>query len=94
MEKQMRYQMLALAKRYAKANNLSLATVSRRFHGTDTFLEDFKNGKVSITLRKWDEVMGRFEAAALHKNVVKKEVDAFKNRRKLSTARKVGATEE
>ena len=60
MEKIMRAYMLKAAKKFASAHSLSMATVSRRFHGTDTFFDDFQAGKVSITLRKWDQIMQRF----------------------------------
>jgi hypothetical protein len=61
MEQFCRDYLLAVAKTFAKAENLELATVSRRFHGAVYFLEDFKNGSVTITLRKFDEMLAEFE---------------------------------
>jgi len=54
--------MLEIAKAYAKAKGLALSTVSKRFHGADTFLEDFADGRCSVTLRKFDSMVKSFEA--------------------------------
>src|SRR5262245_42474870 len=61
MENDLRNYLLLLARVYAKANDLALATVSRRFHGADGFLEDFAVGKCTVTLRKYDEMIDAFE---------------------------------
>lgn len=62
MEKVIRDYISLVAKSYAKATGLALATISRRFHGTFSFLEDFKNGKRTITLRKLDEMLAAFRS--------------------------------
>lgn len=60
MEKICRAYLLLLAKIFAKENGLDLNTVSRRFHGAVFFLRDFKSGRVTVTLRKYDEMIGQF----------------------------------
>lgn len=55
--------LLALASGYAKAEGLSMSTVSRRFHGNQAFLDDFKRGKCSVTLSKLDEMVLAITAA-------------------------------
>jgi hypothetical protein len=55
-----RENLLALAVAYMRATGLSMATVSRRVHGTDTFLEKFGLRRCSITLRKFDEMCMTF----------------------------------
>lgn len=62
MEKTCRQYLLALARTYARKNGLALATVARRFHGTESFFTDFSKGKRSITLRKLDEMIAEFRA--------------------------------
>ena len=57
MEQAWRSYLLAIASVFAKANGLALATVSRRYHGTDSFLADFANGHRTITLKKLDEMV-------------------------------------
>lgn len=37
-----------------------MATVSRKFHGNQAFFADFKKGKRSVTLSKFEEMMGAF----------------------------------
>jgi len=60
MESMCRAFLLSVAKAYAKATNLAMSTVSKRFHGADTFLEDFQDGKCSVTLRKFDSMIAEF----------------------------------
>lgn len=60
MEKFCRSALLRVAKRYGKVTGLHLNTVSRRFHGAVGFLGDFQSGKVTITLRKYDQMMREF----------------------------------
>jgi len=60
MEQAWRSYLLAIASVFAKANGLALATVSRRYHGTDSFLADFANGHRTITLKKLDEMVAAF----------------------------------
>jgi hypothetical protein len=60
MENDLRIYLLHVARTYAKANDYALATVSRRFHGADSFLEDFAVGRCTVTLRKFDEMLMLF----------------------------------
>ena len=60
MEKLCRNYLLRVARQFAKLNNLSINTVSRRFHGAVSFLDDFDSGTVTITLRKYDEMIRQF----------------------------------
>lgn len=59
-ERAIKDNLIAVAETYAKATNLSLATVSGHFHGNQAFLEDFKTGKRSIILSKLFEMLNRF----------------------------------
>ena len=54
--------LLILATIYAKANGLPLDKVSKRFYGQNGFLRSFKAGKVSLSLRKFDEIVDKFRA--------------------------------
>lgn len=63
MENFCRDYLLAVATAYGKAEKLALSTVSRRFHGADHFLGAFERGEVTITLRKFDEMLASFSAA-------------------------------
>ena len=60
MENDLRVYLLLVARTYAKQNDYALATVSRRFHGADRFLEDFAIGRCTVTLRKFDEMLTAF----------------------------------
>jgi len=60
MENFCRDYLLSVARAYAKAEQLSLETVSRRFHGAVWFFSDFESGKVTLTLRKFDEMLDQF----------------------------------
>ena len=62
IESACRKHLLATANAYARARSLALATVSRQFHGTDSFLHDFKAGRCSITLWKYDEMIAALKA--------------------------------
>lgn len=55
-----RHYLLAVARAYAAAEGLALATVARRFHGNDSFFDQFESGSITITLRKYDEMIARF----------------------------------
>lgn len=50
----------AIAKTYAVATNLALATVSRQFHGNQAFIAAFVRGEVTVTLSKMAEIVERF----------------------------------
>jgi len=62
MEQFCRDYLLAVADAFGKANHLTLATISRRFHGNVNFLEEFESGKITVTLRKFDEMLEAFKA--------------------------------
>lgn len=55
--------LMDLARGHAKATGLSLATVSRRVHGSFDFLDDFQAGRCSVTLKKYDEMVAKFGGA-------------------------------
>ena len=61
MEKQFRHYLLAVAKTYARATGLALTSVARRFHGDEYFFDNFRLGKVSVTMRKADEMLKQFD---------------------------------
>lgn len=52
-----------IAKTYAVATNLALATVSRQFHGNQAFVAAFVRGDVTVTLSKLRELVEKFAAA-------------------------------
>lgn len=56
-----RQNLLAIALTYAEATGLALTTVSRKFHGSHGFFDDFRIGKVSITFSKHDEIVSEFQ---------------------------------
>lgn len=60
MEPFLRKALLTVARKFAKLNDLHLNTVSRRFHGAVSFLTDFEKKRVTITLRKYDQMMRQF----------------------------------
>ena len=60
MSKTCRTNLLILAGTYAKANRMSLSQVSTRAYGSAYFLQKFKEGKVSISLAKLDEMIAWF----------------------------------
>jgi hypothetical protein len=62
MEHAIRDYLLAIMRSYAKAKNLALATVARRFHGKDSFAEQFAAGECSVTLHKAQEMESKFKA--------------------------------
>ena len=52
----------AIAKTYAGATKLALATVSRQFHGNQAFVASFARGEVTVTLSKLRELVEKFAA--------------------------------
>lgn len=62
MEQRCRDYLLLVARVYAGAKGLALTTVARKFHGADSFLEDFERGERSVTLRKYDEMIDALRA--------------------------------
>lgn len=63
METICRRYLMRVATKFAELNGLSLNTVSRRFHGAVSFLDDFNAGSVTITLRKYDQMVREFRRA-------------------------------
>lgn len=59
-EDRTRENLLAIADAYARATNLSIATISRKFHGQQAFLNEFRAGKCSITASKVDAMLAGF----------------------------------
>lgn len=49
-----------LAWKHARENRLALSTLGRRVHGSLDFFEDFKAGRCSVTLKKYDEIVAEF----------------------------------
>ena len=66
MEQYCRDYLLAVATAFGKANHLTLATISRRFHGNVNFLGEFEAGKITVTLRKFDEMLSAFKSEWPH----------------------------
>jgi len=54
--------LLHVTRIYAAHKNLAIATVARRFHGADSFLDDFETGERTVTLRKYDEMIEALKA--------------------------------
>lgn len=73
----------AIAKTYAVATNLALATVSRQFHGNQAFVAAFASGKVTVTLRKLRELVQKF-AAEWPKGTKWPEVKILRKPRKIT----------
>lgn len=61
VEQPWRDYLLRIARTFASANGIALATVSRRFHGTDSFFVDFELGQRTITLRKLESMLVEFQ---------------------------------
>lgn len=49
-----RKNLIAIATAYGKATNMTLSQISKRAYGNASFLDQFKRGKVSISLSKLD----------------------------------------
>lgn len=64
IENDCRVYLLQKADKYAEQAGLSVATVSRKCHGDCDFLEQFRQGKVSTTLRKYDAMLAFFSINA------------------------------
>lgn len=52
--------LLQIARAYSAATGLALATVSRQFHGQQSFLGEFEAGECSITLSKMKVMLSGF----------------------------------
>ena len=73
----------AIAKTYAGATNLALATVSRQFHGNQAFVAAFVRGEVTVTLSKLRQLVEKF-AAEWPKGTRWPEVKVLRKPRKIS----------
>lgn len=60
IEKTARENLLLIAREYARATGLSLATISKEMYGNQAFLQGFEQGKQSIRLSKLDEMLVKF----------------------------------
>jgi hypothetical protein len=56
----LRQNIVALAKVFAKAHGIKQATVSRKIRGDMHFLKNYTQGKVSVTVKKHDEIIDYF----------------------------------
>lgn len=61
-EQIMRENLLVLAQTYATERGLALTTVSKQFHGNQSFLEGFISGKISTTVRTYFSMVDKFRA--------------------------------
>lgn len=57
----MRGNIVRYAKSYVRAKGIKLATLSRHVRGDMYFLDDYAAGKISVTTKKYDEIMQWFE---------------------------------
>ena len=55
-----RQNLLKIAKAYASATGAALPSVSRKFYGKSTFLEDFKRGECCISVSRLNEMLQKF----------------------------------
>jgi hypothetical protein len=55
--------LLAIADAYGRATGLTLEQVSWKFYGNRDFLRDFRRGKKTISLKKWDHMYRAFAKA-------------------------------
>lgn len=62
IEETCRDNLLAVAGEYGRATGLARATVSRQFHGNNAFLDEFRCGKCSVTLSKFQEMLDAFRS--------------------------------
>jgi hypothetical protein len=58
--KEIRKNLLALAHTFAKATGTPMTSVSRRFHGHQSFFEDFRAGRISIRLKGAEQMLQKF----------------------------------
>lgn len=82
MEQECREYLLDVARAYGKAQKLALSTVSRRFHGADHFLEEFERGAVTVTLRKYDEMLLAFRYGRKARNAKEQDIEPWPKRAK------------
>lgn len=53
--------LLRLARAYARVAEVNMSTVSRKAHSDPNFFKDISEGRISVTLRKYDETIRWFE---------------------------------
>lgn len=63
IDKAFRKNILAVADAYARATGLSIASVSRKFHGNQAFLKKLREGSCTVTLDKAEEMVDAFRKA-------------------------------
>jgi hypothetical protein len=56
----LRENLTVIAKAYARATGGSLSRTSKLFYGNASFFEDFQKGRVSVSVDKYDAILGRF----------------------------------
>lgn len=59
----LRENLVTVAKAYARATGSTLGKTSKQFYGNGSFFEDFQKGRVSISVDKYDAILGKFHAA-------------------------------
>ena len=57
----LRQNIIVLAKAFAKARGIKLSTLSRMIRGDMYFLQDYAAGEISVTTKKYDEIIQYFE---------------------------------
>ena len=55
-----RENLLLIATAYAKAAGIKLSQASKKFYGNRSFFENFKRGKCSISIEKFDSMIDAF----------------------------------
>lgn len=53
--------LIVLADAFAKATGLKLKTISRKAHSDPRFFDSLKAGEISLTIRKYDELIEWFD---------------------------------
>jgi hypothetical protein len=56
----LRDNIVSLSRAFAKARGIKQATVSRLIRGDMYFLQNYSRGKVSVTTKKYDEIVDYF----------------------------------
>jgi hypothetical protein len=56
----LRQNIVVLSKAFAKARGIKLSTLSRLIRGDMYFLRDYSSGKISVTIKKYDEIIEYF----------------------------------
>lgn len=61
-ERTCRKNLLAITDAFKRATRLSETTISRRYHGTDDFLSQFRSGKCSVRLDTYERMLAKIGA--------------------------------